>query len=147
MRLAPAGRALIQGYEHLAFKAYSDQGGIPTIGWGHTGKEVYLGLIWTEDQCEAAFDHDVGGAEAAVNGQVHKPLTQNQFDACVAFCFNVGVGNWQGSTLLKELNQGQYAAASQQFPVWNKVRVDGVLTVSNGLISRRAAEKRLFLAA
>lgn len=147
MKLAPAGRNLIQSFERLALKAYSDQGGVPTIGWGHTGREVELGLVWSVDQCDAAFEHDVGGAEAAVNGQVTQPLNQNQFDACVAFCFNVGVGNWQSSTLLALLNHGQYALAARQFPVWNKVRIAGELTVSQGLIRRRAAEQRLFLAA
>lgn len=147
MRLSPTGVRLIQSFEQCVLKAYSDQGGIPTIGWGHTGKEVYLGLLWTEDQANAAFTHDVGGAEAAVNSLVTQPLTQNQFDALVAFCFNVGVGNFTSSTMLKALNLAQYSLAAQQFPIWNKVRIDGVLTVSQGLIRRRRAELALFQAA
>jgi lysozyme len=73
------------------------------------------------------------------------PLTQSQFDALVSLTFNIGGGEFAKSTLLGNLNSGDLAGAAEQFPVWNKVRVDGVLQVSEGLVIRRAEERCTFL--
>lgn len=55
-------------------------------------------------------------------------------------CYNVGGGNFGKSTMLRELNAGNFTAASAQFPEWNKTGGK----VSNGLVARRAAEQKLF---
>ena len=74
---------------------------------------------------------------------VRVPLEEHQFAALVCFCFNVGPGaeGFGGSTLLKLLNQGDYGAAANQFPRWNKVNGQPWL----GLTRRRLAERSLFL--
>ncbi len=77
----------------------------------------------------------------AVNRLVTVPLTQNQFDALISFVFNLGIGNFRTSTLLKKLNAGDYTGAAKEFPPW--VRADGKQLP--GLIKRRDAEKALFL--
>jgi hypothetical protein len=73
---------------------------------------------------------------------VTAPLTQNQFDALVCFAFNVGNGALLSSTLLRELNKRDYAAAANQFLRWNKAGGHEL----PGLTRRREAERRLFLA-
>ncbi len=139
--LGAKGRALIQSFEQFRTAAYKDQGGVWTCGWGHTGPDVVEGTTCTPYQASIWFDKDVAGACRAVLQSVDVPLTQNQYDALVAFTYNVGAGSEAHSTLVKLLNAGKYALAADQFGFWN--HVDG--QVSAGLTRRRAAERALFL--
>lgn len=141
MKLGDRGRALIQNYEKCRLVAYPDQKGVPTIGWGHTGPEVHLGLTCTQAQADAWFEQDVLFAVMQVIRSLDVAVNQNQFDALVAFTFNVGVTAEGHSTLIKLVNSGHAVAASNEFPKWN--HVDG--KVSNGLTARRDAERVLFL--
>lgn len=86
------------------------------------------------EQQTAAFENEV-------NNDVTVPLTQNQFDALVSLCFNIGVTAFRDSTLLNLLNAGDYNGAAAQFSVW--ININGA--VSQGLVNRRNAEKDLFL--
>ena len=75
-----------------------------------------------------------------INKVVKVSLNQNQFDSLVSFSYNIGNGNFNSSTLLRWLNQGNYKEASMQLLRWNKSK--GI--VLNGLTKRRKAEKALF---
>lgn len=153
MRTSAEGIALLHHYESCRLAAYPDPGSVDghpwTIGWGHTGKEVKRGLVWTQAQADAAFVQDLAATEAGVQRLVKVPLSQGQFDALVSFAYNVGLdenrnGKAEGlgeSTLLRKLNAKDYAGAAEQFLVWNKN--DGV--VMYGLTRRRTAERALFL--
>ena len=137
----PKGLALIKSFEGLRLDAYPDPGtgAEPiTIGYGHTGG-VKLGARITEAQAEAFLREDLRRFERAVIRLAPK-TTQNQFDALVAFSFNVGEGALGGSTLLKLHNAGKYAEAKAQFARWNKAAG----RVMNGLTRRRAAEAELY---
>ena len=68
-------------------------------------------------------------------------LTQNQFDALVSFCYNVGQSNLLSSTLLKKLNNKDYKGASNEFLKWNKSGGK----VLQGLANRRKDEREVFL--
>jgi lysozyme len=72
-------------------------------------------------------------------------LTQNQLDALVSFVFNIGIGAFKGSTLLRKLNAGDYASASIEILRWNKATVEGRRVVLVGLARRRVAERELFI--
>jgi len=124
--------------------AYLDPVNIPTIGWGTIrypdGKSVRLGDVRTEAQCTSYLTHEVEGKAAAIEKLVKVPLTQSMFDALVSFTYNVGVGAFSESTLLRMLNAGNYEAAGQQLLVWNK----GGGRVLPGLVRRRDAEMALF---
>ena len=125
-------------------RAYPDPGtgGDPwTIGYGHTGPDVRPGVVFTQAQADAALRSDLRGAESAVAQAVAVALTDNQFAALVSFTFNVGAGAFQSSTLLRLLNQGDYAGAAGQFGQW----VSGGSGPLPGLVRRRAAERALFL--
>ncbi len=126
-----------------ALTAYQDSAGVWTIGFGHTG-DVSPTMQCTASWAELTLRKDVTSAESAVAALVTASLNQNQFDALVIFVFNIGVGAFQGSTLLKLLNQGNYDAVPTQLALWNKVTVGGQKVVSNGLINRRAAEIALW---
>ncbi len=141
MQLGPKGEALIKSYEKLRLAAYQDEGGVWTVGWGHTGPEVVEGILWTPEQAETAFRTDTGAAVAEMNRAIRIPVTQNQFDALVCFAFNVGCTAAANSTLMRLLNIGCPHQAAEQFARWDKVRG----RPSAGLSARRAAEAALFL--
>lgn len=134
------GVALIKEYEGLRLRAYHDSGGVATIGYGHTNG-VKMGQSITEEQAEAFLKNDLVIFERSVSDLVKVPVSQHQFDALVSFTYNLGGGALQKSTLLRLLNQGDYAGAADQFERW---KYDGG-KVLQGLVRRRAAEKELFL--
>ena len=134
------GAKFTEDEEGLRLVAYPDQGGVSTIGWGHTGPDVYPGLTWTLAQAQAAFLHDSQWAQDDVNNYVDSILTQGEFDALVDFVFNAGGEAFKNSTMLKLLNQGNYKQAAQEFAKWD--HVGGQIVA--GLLRRRDAEKQEF---
>lgn len=120
MQLSAAGLELIMKSEGFRAKTYLDIAGIPTIGFGHRllAHEGWPNGI-SAAQAEQILTGDVSGAEQAVSRLVKVPLTQNQFDALVDFCFNVGSGRLASSTLLKALNRGRYDDAREQLLRWD----------------------------
>lgn len=155
---------LIKKFEGLRLAAYRDPVGIWSIGWGHT-RGVCEGNVCTPAQAEVWLELDVngpGGPADLVNKWIAVPcpdLSQNQFDALVDFCFNIGPGipgvkdgliwlkdrNGGGrgvhSTLMRCVLAGGVAAAAAQFLEWDKS--SGI--VMPGLVARRQAERDLFL--
>ena len=108
MKIDIKGRAFIYQEEGVKLNAYLDQVGIPTIGVGFTfypgtGKKVKMGDKITQLECDQIFDKIIKLYEEGVNGAVKVVLTQNQFNALVSLCFNIGVA-FSKSTLVKKLN-------------------------------------------
>jgi lysozyme len=117
LKLSPDGAERLSEREGVRRKAYLDTKGIPTIGIGHTGPEVKLGLVWSMEKVMETFKRDVRWAEDAVNSCTY-PLKQNQFDALVSFVFNVGATAFHRSTLKKLVNLGNLPEAAKQFDRW-----------------------------
>ena len=134
------GLQLTEQFEACRLEAYQDGAGIWTIGYGHTGADVQAGMVITQDIAERLLLGDVWFAASCVNRVVKVALTQGEFDALVDFVFNVGIGNFSHSTMLDYLNQGNYAAAADQFARWDK---SGGVEVA-GLLRRRMAEQKEF---
>lgn len=143
-QISQAGLDLIKEFEGLELTSYQDQAGVWTIGWGCT-VGVTEGMTITEDQATQMLLAELATFETGVPKWVTVELNDNQFDALVSFSYNLGLGSLEESTLLKLLNTGDYAGAANQFPVWDKVRIDGMLTADPGLLRRRLAEQALFL--
>lgn len=142
-RISAAGKASIKAHEGLMLKAYPDPGtgGDPwTIGYGHTAG-VRRGDVITEAQADAFLSADLERFEAAVR-RLAPNTTQGQFDALVSFAFNVGEAALAKSTLLQKHLAGDYAAAANEFGRW--VNAGG--RPMAGLVKRRAAEKKVYLA-
>jgi lysozyme len=137
------GLKLLSTFERCELTAYDDGGGVWTIGYGHTGDEVYSGQTISQTQAEELLRGDLEKFESYVEEAVEVQLNDSQFSALVCFCFNVGPGTdgFGGSTLLKLVNEGNYREAANQFLVWNKVNGEPWL----GLTRRRLAERSLFL--
>src|SRR5919199_1809707 len=148
MQISKKGLDLIKKFEGLYLTAYLDPAKILTIGYGTirypNGKKVQWGDEITEQQAEAYLLDECIKFAQRVERLVRVPLNQNQFDALVSFCYNLGDGALAQSSLLRELNEKNYSGAAAQFPRWNKATVNGVLTVLPGLVTRRGEEKALF---
>ena len=82
---------------------------------------------------------------AAVETLTYTPLTQNQFDALVAFAFSVGIDNFRRSSVLRHVNEGALIQAACAIEMWRKADFEGERIVVDALVRRRAAEKTLFL--
>lgn len=138
-RIHKDGIAVIKEFEGLRLRPYQCPGSLWTIGYGHT-RTVFPQMQITQEEAEALLQEDLQVAERAVSKLVKVPLNDCQFAALVCFTFNVGIGNFENSTLLKLLNRGWYEQVPAQLTRWNKVAGQ----VYGGLSRRRAAEARLW---
>lgn len=142
--ISKEGIKFIQRFEDLKLKSYlPTPDDVWTIGYGTTrinGRSVVEGEEITKTQAEEYFKDDILKFEKAINDLVKVELTQNKFDALVSFVYNIGVGAFSKSTLLKKLNSGDYAGASREFKRWNK-QAGKVL---RGLTKRRNEEAEMF---
>ncbi len=111
-----------------------------TIGYGSTGPRIKEGTVWTQEQADHALYATVAAIVGILNVAVIPTITQNQFDALVSLCYNIGQDAFRGSTLLRKINQRDWKGASQQFSRW--IHAGG--EVSPGLVSRREQEADLF---
>ncbi|MFC6646166.1 lysozyme [Granulicella cerasi] len=138
--LSAAGLELIRSCEGLREVAYQDAAGVWTIGYGHTGADVRAGRHVSEFEAEALLRADVAATVRFVNKVVTVAIVQCQFDALVSFCYNVGRGSFERSSLLLALNRGDVRSAALGFGAW--VRAGG--KVLPGLVARRKAEAAMF---
>jgi len=134
------GLVLTKSFEGLRLASYQDCAGVWTIGYGHTGTGVRQGVTITEPVADQFLQEDLAEAIGCVNRGVTATISQNQFDAMVDFCFNVGRGNFLKSTLLRNVNSEDFAAAMAQFELW--VHAGGEVVA--GLVRRRKAEAAMF---
>ena len=139
MNLGYNGTKLLKFFEGCRLTAYQDSVGVWTIGYGHT-KGVFEGMSITQEEAEQMLLTELEEYEGYVEKYVTVPLTQNQFDALVVWVYNLGPTNFRKSTLLKELNSGNYTAAGNEITKWNKAGGK----VLAGLVKRREAEALLF---
>ena len=141
MTPSPDALDLIRHFEGCRLVAYQDSVGVWTIGYGHTGTDVRPGMQIGQAEAEGFLAVDAGTAGRAVERLVKVPLRQCEFDALVSFTFNLGARALEGSTLLRLLNAGSRWAAADEFPKW--ILAGG--KILPGLVTRRAAERALFL--
>ena len=140
METSQTGVDLIKEFEGRRLVAYQDSVGVWTIGYGHT-KDVWEDRLIIKSTADRLLAEDLAEFEKYVDNLVDVPLTQNQFDALVAWTFNLGPGNLKESTMLRKLNYGDYDAVPDEMRRWNKAGGE----VLNGLVRRRDAEALLFI--
>ena len=143
MNISQEGLSLIKKFEGCKLESYKCAAGVWTIGFGSTSG-VEEGMEISQERADMLLLEDVKVFEEAVNNLVEVDLEQNQFDALVAWTFNLGSTNLKNSTLLKVLNDKNYEGVPEQIKRWNKATVDGERQVLEGLIRRREAESLLF---
>lgn len=151
---------IIKAAEGLRLKAYLCPAGVWTIGWGCTrrpdGHAIEPGQVITLQEAEEYLQASMGHiwAQLQASGAVTRTPNVNQAAALLSLAYNIGVGVHDGvkgdladSSLLASFDAGNDAAAAQHFLDWDKARVNGVLVVLPGLVTRRTTERDLFLKA
>ena len=114
--------------------------GTLTCGVGHTGPDVVIGEVWSQERIDSTLKSDLDSHEREMMALVKVPLSQGQTDALLDWVFEEGVGRLKESTLLKVLNKGNYAAVPSELLKWVYVGDK----VESGLVRRREAEVKLW---
>ena len=145
MKTSQAGINLITEFEGCKLEAYLDSVKVPTIGYGSTryvnGTSVKLGDVITLKGAKDLFTSTLPKYETSVNSLVKSTINQNQFDALVSFCYNLGALALSGSTLLKKVNLNPNdISIEQEFNKW----VFAGSQKLEGLIKRRQSEANLY---
>jgi lysozyme len=141
-----AGIDLIKRFEGFRSAPYKCPAGVPTIGYGATfypnGKKVTMSdKSITEADATELLQSMLVRFEQYVDSYCIDTITQNQFDALVSFCYNLGPANLKGSTLLKKVNANpKDETIRAEFMKWTKA---GGRTLK-GLVTRRTAEADLY---
>lgn len=147
--LSNDGQNLLKNIEKLRLKPYNDQNGKEitsyvkgaTIGYGHLiGQnewDLYKNGI-TLQEADKLFKSDLLPFENAVKNSINSSLAQNEFDALVILCFNIGIDNFKNSSVAKIINGEKtgYKTLKEAWMAWNKSQNK----VMQGLINRRNAE-------
>jgi len=131
----------IAKFEGCKLEAYKCPAGVWTIGYGHT-KGVKKGDIVTSEIANDLLKQDTKQFLDCVYKEVGDICNENQIVALTSFAFNVGVGNFRGSTLLKVVkkNPKDFAGVRSEFLRW--IYADG--NALKGLKKRRNAEAELY---
>jgi lysozyme len=165
MKTSDKGIHLMHLFEGYRDKPYQCSAHMWTIGWGHVlyqnqiklpmvRKEGYTGIlrkeyplraednrVWSKDELVKIFKDDLVYFERGVLRLIPGIAgRQGAFDACVAFSFNVGLGNLQRSQIRMRANRGDWEGASEALMMWTKAGGK----VLKGLVRRREAERALF---
>lgn len=143
-----SGLEFIERHESFSPVIYLCEAGKRTIGYGHVVKplDTLRGypIPLTEAAARDILSHDVAPIELYLSG-VFPDIPQRQFDALVSLIFNIGLGNFEDSTLFKKLKAGDVAGAANEFGRWIYVTKNGKKVASAGLRKRRSAERAVFL--
>jgi lysozyme len=150
--IAKSTYEFIRGEESCRLKAYKDIAGIPTIGWGSTmyedGTKVKMGDVIDIDKANRLLEWEVRNkAGAVVDCLKNIVLNQNQIDALISLAYNIGVGGFRQSTVLKRVrNNPKDPTIADAFLMWNKITdpVTKKKVVSKGLTLRRKREAKLY---
>lgn len=132
MRIDQEGINFIKLLEGVKPFVYLDVAGLPTIGAGHlltrdeltSGKIVIDGYPYkyhdglSDRLIDLLLTQDLQIAETAIQNGVKVDLNQNQYNALVSFVFNIGIGAFGKSTLLKWLNAGLHSKMPIQMRRW-----------------------------
>jgi lysozyme len=146
MKIGVEGLKLIKEFEGCKLISYKCPAGVWTIGIGSTryadGSPVKANqALPNEGAALMLLTKTVAAYEHTVN-TVGVELTQNEYDALVSLCYNIGSGNFVSSTLVKMLKAGEpKSEVAKQFLRWDKAGGKPLA----GLTRRRNAEAELFL--
>lgn len=137
--LAISGAFIVSPNEGTVYKTYLDPVGIKTSCVGHTGPELKLGQTFTQDQCDKQLADDLVRHDKQLMSVVNVPFKSDyQHAAMLSFVYNVGIGKFQSSTMLRKLNAKDYEGSCEELTKW----VFAGKQKLNGLVTRRTQEYR-----
>lgn len=138
---------LVMGFEGFRAKAYVDETGNLTIGYGHKivdGDGFDANSSISQSDAQALLSQDLQTFQACVEAAITQEMSPGQEAAMISLCYNIGCDAFSSSTLVSLFNSGDVTGASEQFLSWDKGHVSGVLTVIAGLAARRSSEQNIF---
>ena len=132
---------LIKRFEGCHLTAYLCPANVWTIGWGTT-KGVKKGMVITQEEADRLLEKDCLMFYNAVRKEVENLCNENQIASLVSFVYNVGIGAFQKSTLLKVIKQNanNQNEITKQFMRW----VFAGRKKLKGLERRRKAEVEMY---
>lgn len=140
MQISPNGFSLVEEFEGLSLVPYICPASKKSIGYGHVIRDGESFTQITKEQAETLLRIDMKWVEKTLNNTISADLTQNEIDALASLIYNIGGTAFRNSTLLKLLNQDNFADAADEFLKWCHIGKE----ISQGLLNRREAEKALF---
>ena len=146
MNVSKAAIALIKHHEGVRNRPYRCPANLYTVGVGHLiGDGKSLPESWnrtfSQEEIDGLLKSDLRRFELGVSKMLpNVPLRQHEFDAIISFCFNLGLGCFQRSTLRQALLRGDKKAAMESLVKY--CRAGG--KILRGLQIRRLDEKALF---
>jgi len=145
MKVNAEGYALLKRFEGCRLKAYLCPANVWTIGYGNTfyedGTKVKEGDVITQQRADKLAKFIVEQFADKIRPLIKQPLNENKFSACVSLAYNIGVGGFKKSSVLRKLNVNPNdPTIADSFRMWNK----GGGVVLKGLVNRREAEIQLY---
>lgn len=135
--LAISGAFIVAPFEGKENKAYIDPVGIVTVCYGNTGKEAVLGKTYTDEQCLDQMATDLKEHDKQLMSVVKVPFKSDyQHAAMLSFVYNVGIGNFSSSAMLKKLNAKDYIGSCEELTKW----IYAKKKMLRGLVIRRSLE-------
>lgn len=132
---------LIKKYEGFSSQAYKCPAGVWTVGWGHTGRDINKDTILLREEAELMLQKDVANLQEQILFLLDDKPSMNELDALTSLCYNIGVGAFKKSRLLKRINLKENGELiSKEWIEFNKVNGK----VVKGLLRRRAEEICLY---
>lgn len=133
---------IVRQFEGCRLTTYPDVGrGVLTIGWGHTGKDVVDGLVWTQAQADQALITDLQNAAIAAHSLLKIKQNDKLTGALIALCFNVPVSDLRTSQLIAAVNAGNWSDAVREWIRWDHA----ASKENKGLLRRRLIEAATYL--
>ena len=132
---------IIKKYEGFSSQAYKCPAGVWTVGWGHTGRDINKDTILTREEAELMLKKDVANLQEQILFLLDGKPSMNELDALTSLCYNIGLGAFKKSRLLKRINLKENGELiSKEWIEFNKVNSK----VVKGLLRRRAEEICLY---
>ena len=135
---------LIKDSEGCKLTSYQCPAGVWTVGYGYTGTDIKKGVCWTQEKAdECLLVTAMGVLNQAIKASPILETANMEKQAAIAdFIYNLGIGNYSKSTLKKQVNAGNWMAASSEIKKWNKAAGKEL----KGLTIRRQKEAALLMA-
>ncbi|HGJ5865312.1 MAG TPA: lysozyme [Arsenophonus nasoniae] len=130
---------MIMHFEGLKLAPYFDGGGVLSVCFGHTGKDIKPNSIYSKAECEQWLNSDLQTVKKQVDLLIQVKVNTLTQAAIYSFVYNVGIGNFQRSTLLKKLNANDLDSACEAMKQWVYVGKEKW----QGLMTRREIESAI----
>lgn len=132
---------MLPDLEGVRYEPYYDVAGVLTVCYGHTGRDIIPGKKYTEAECRSLLEKDLIPYDRSVNRSVKVPASEYQKAALITFSYNIGVTAFEHSSVLRNLNSGNYRAACDGLSQW--IYAGG--RKWKGLMNRREVEREVCL--